>query len=152
MDLIEEYLAGPRRLREAVAGMTDEQLDAQPVPGKMSTRQVVCHIADFEPIYADRIKWVLAEDNPLLPGGDPDRFAARLAYDQRDVAEELQLIELVRSQLARILRATPPAAFQRTGQHTSDGPISAETLLQRIISHIPHHVQFIEEKRKALGI
>lgn len=152
MDLIEQYLAGPRLLREAVAGMTDEQLDARPVPGKMSTRQVVCHVADFEPIYADRIKWVLAEENPLLPGGDPDRFAARLAYDQRDVNEELQLIELVRSQLARILRATPAEALQRSGQHTSDGPITAETLLRNIINHLPHHVRFIEEKRKVLGI
>ena len=77
---IEEYLAGPKLLRDAIAGMSKEQLDARPVPGKWSTREVVCHIADFEPIYADRMKRVIAEHEPTLFGGDPDVFAARLAY------------------------------------------------------------------------
>jgi uncharacterized damage-inducible protein DinB len=83
--LIEQYLDGPRQLREAIAGMTDEQMNAAPVPGKWSTRQVICHIADFEPVYADRMKRALAEDEPTIFGGDPDAFAASLAYDQRDI-------------------------------------------------------------------
>ena len=41
-------------LRNAVAGMTREQLVARPVPGRWSTLEVVCHVADFEPILADR--------------------------------------------------------------------------------------------------
>ena len=53
--LIDEYLAGPQELRDTIAGMTREKIDATPVPGKWSTRQVVCHVADFEPVYADRM-------------------------------------------------------------------------------------------------
>jgi hypothetical protein len=30
------------------------------------------------------------------------------------------------------------------------GPLTLETLVQRITGHIPHHVQFIEDKRKAM--
>jgi hypothetical protein len=152
MNLIEQYLAGPELLRQAVAGMTAEQLDARPVPGKMSTREVVCHIADFEPIYADRMKRVWAEDEPLLAGGDPDLFAAKLAYDARDLEEELWLIEVVRNQMGRIFRALPADAFARCGRHSVDGPLSLQTLLERITNHIPHHVRFIQEKRAALGL
>ena len=150
-NLIDEYLAGPGRLREAVAGMNQEQLRAAPVPGKWSTQQVICHIADFEPVYADRMKRVLAEDNPPLRGGNPDLFAARLAYDERDVEEELALIDVVRRQMARILRTLSPEDFQRSGVHSEDGPLTLETLLRRITEHVPHHVRFIEEKRRALG-
>jgi len=50
--LIDEYLAGPKKLRAAVAGMTAEQLNAHPIPGKWSIKEVVCHIADYEPVYA----------------------------------------------------------------------------------------------------
>ena len=39
-DLISGYCAGPQMLRAAVAGMTAEQLDARPIPGKWSTKQV----------------------------------------------------------------------------------------------------------------
>ncbi|TWU44134.1 DinB superfamily protein [Novipirellula aureliae] len=55
---IEESLDGPKRLQAAIAGMSKEQLDAKPIAGKWSTREVVCHIADFEPVYGDRMKRV----------------------------------------------------------------------------------------------
>ena len=150
--LIDEYLAGPALLRQAVAGMTDEQLDAVPVAGQWSTRQVVAHLCDFEPIYADRIKRVIAEERPTFFGGDPDLFAASLAYDSRDVEQELTLIEAVRGQLAGILRSLPADVFARTGIHSEDGPRTIEQLLRAITGHIPHHVQFIEQKRQALGL
>ena len=149
--LIADYLAGPAALRQAIQGMTPAQLNAAPIPGKWSTRQVICHIADFEPVYADRIKRVIAEDEPLLMSGDPDQFAAKLAYDQRDLETELQLIEVVRRHLASILRTLPAETFQRAGKHSRDGLLTIETLLTRITGHIPHHVQTIAEKRAALG-
>jgi uncharacterized damage-inducible protein DinB len=91
--LIEQYLAGPGLLRRAIAGMTREQLLARPIPSKWSTQEVVCHLADYESIYADRMKRVVALNEPELLKGDPGLFAARLAYDQRDVQEKLVLIE-----------------------------------------------------------
>ena len=78
--LIDEYAAGPKLLQTATAGMTREQVLAKPVPGKWSTLQVVCHLADFEIVYADRLKRVIAENGPTLFGGDPDVFANSLAY------------------------------------------------------------------------
>lgn len=150
-ELIEQYAAGPGILRAAVAGMRAEQFDARPISGKWSTREVICHVADFEPIYADRMKRVIAEDEPTLFGGDPNVFAARLAYAKRDVEEELLLIETVRRQMVRILRTLSPEQFRRCGIHSECGPLALETLLQRIASHIPHHVRFIDEKQAALS-
>lgn len=148
--LIDDYLAGPGQLRAAVAGMTPEQLNARPIPGKWSTRQVVCHLADFECVYADRLKRVIAEEQPTMFGGDPDLFAARLAYDARDLDLELDLVEITRRHVAAILRTLTPADLQRTGNHSEVGPVTLEKLLTNIINHIPHHVRFIEQKRAAL--
>jgi hypothetical protein len=149
--LIEAYLDGPQTLRTAVAGMTREQLLARPVPGKWSTLEVLCHLADFEIVYADRMKRVIAEHEPTMFGGDPKMFSARLAYHDRDAEEELHLVELVRRQMVRILRTLTPEDFERRGNHSESGQITLETLLQRIVGHIPHHVRFIQEKRQALG-
>jgi uncharacterized damage-inducible protein DinB len=149
--LIDSYLAGPQLLRTAVAGMNREQLLARPGPGMWSSLEVLCHLADFEVVYADRMKRVLAENEPTMFGGDPDKFAASLAYHERDAEEELLLVELVRRQMVRILRTLKPEDFQRRGNHSESGPLTLETLLQRVTGHIPHHVRFIEEKRQALG-
>ena len=150
--LIEEYLIGPGLLRRAVAGMTRDQLFARPISGKWTTQEVVCHLADYEPIYADRMKRVIALNEPELLKGDPGLFATRLAYDQRSVEEELALIEITRNQMARILRALKPEGFQRQGCHSRDGALTLEVLLQRITAHIPHHLRFIEAKRRAMAI
>jgi uncharacterized damage-inducible protein DinB len=151
-ELIESYLHGPPTLRRAVAGMSRDQHTARPVPGKWSTLEVVCHIADFEPVYADRMKRVIAEDRPALLGADEKRFAAALAYHDRDVEEELDLIERTRRQMARILRTLEPEALNRVGVHNEAGPRTLEQLLTGITNHILHHVRFIQEKRRALGL
>ena len=148
--LIDDYVTGPQKLRDAIAGMTPNEIDAVPVPGKWSTRQVVCHLADFEPVYADRMKHVIAEDQPKFAGGFQQQFVEHLAYDQRDIEEELTMIEVTRSQMARILRTLPPEAYERTGIHSIDGPMTLRLLLERITNHTPHHSQFIEEKKRAL--
>src|SRR5207253_2019070 len=88
-ELVSAYLDGPRALRQAVAGMSRQQLVARPVAGKWSTLEVVCHVADFEPIMADRMKRVIAEERPALISADENRFAVALAYHERDLEEEL---------------------------------------------------------------
>jgi uncharacterized damage-inducible protein DinB len=150
--LIEDYLAGARDLRRAVAGMSTEQLRARPVAGKWSTLEVVCHLADFDPILADRMKRIIAEDRPQMLGADEQRFAAALAYHDRDVEEELALVERTRAQMARILRTLNPEALQRVGVHNERGPLTLQQLLEVTIKHIPHHLKFVAEKRKALGL
>ena len=150
--LIEQYLDGPKQLRQAVAGMTREQATARPIPGKWSSLEAVCHLADFDPIYVDRMKRVIAEDNPTLLGADQDKFAAALCYQDRDLQEELTIIDVTRRHMARILRKLPDSALQRTGVHNERGPMTLEKLLTTIIGHIPHHAKFILEKRQALGL
>ena len=149
-DLLKQYEQGPDLLKTAISGVRVDQLDQTPVPGKWSIRQVVCHIADFEPVYADRMKRVLVEDNPTMFGGDPDVFAAGLHYEKRNLSGELDLISIVRRQMAVILRNTDIEDFQRTGVHSEAGPLTLETLLERITRHIPHHVKFIEAKIAAM--
>jgi uncharacterized damage-inducible protein DinB len=150
--LIDTYLEGPKLLREAVRGMTRDQLLARPVAGKMSTLEVVCHVADFEPILADRIKRILTHDRPTLLGADENLFTAGLAYQQRDLGEELALIDATRAQLARILRTLTPNVLTRVGVHSERGEMTLERILTMACNHIPHHLPFIAEKKKALGV
>lgn len=150
--LVSQYCAGPDLLRAAVAGMTAEQLDARPVPGKWSTRQVICHLADFEAVYMERMQRVIAECEPTMFSGDPDLFAERLAYNRRDVSVELDFIETTRKHMEPILRSLQPGDYQRHGNHSQAGLITLEKLLTDITNHIPHHIKFIDQKRTALQL
>lgn len=150
--LIEQYAAGTDALRKAVKGMTKEQLVARPVEGKWSTLEVVAHIADFEPILAERMMRVISHERPLLLVADENLFAAALGYQDREADEELALIESTRKRMGRILRGLPAQAANRVGVHSFKGLVSLEAVLTSAVNHIPHHLTFIAEKRKALGL
>jgi uncharacterized damage-inducible protein DinB len=147
---VADYLAGVDLLKKAVAGMSDEQLRARPVEGKWSTLEVVCHLADFEPVLAERMKRIIAMPKPILWGADENDFARTFSYGERDVKEEIALIEATRRQMAKILSALPEASWQREGVHNEKGLVTLEKIVATATRHIPHHVKFIEEKRNAL--
>ncbi|VTS05693.1 DinB family protein [Tuwongella immobilis] len=150
--LIDNYLAVVTQLKSAVADMSHEQLIARPIVGKWSTLELVCHIADFELVLVDRMKRIIAMDRPLLLVADEDRFTETLGYQERDLEEELKLIEVTRSQMARILRLLPLETFQRSGVHSFRGLVTLEATLTMATNHIPHHLKFLHEKRAALGL
>src|SRR5260370_1151887 len=79
-NLIDQYEAGAAALRAAVAGMSREPLVARPIAGKLSTLEVVCHPADLDPIHADRMKRVSAEERPSRVGPDDNRVLDAPAY------------------------------------------------------------------------
>lgn len=149
--LAAEYLAGAAALRAAVAGMTREQLIARPVAGKWSTLEVVAHIADFEAVIADRIRRVIATDDAVLLAADENFYAEKLRYQDRDVEEELAVVEATRKSVARLIASLTPAEFARTGTHSVRGPLTLQRVIEMAVNHIPHHAAFIAAKRAALG-
>jgi uncharacterized damage-inducible protein DinB len=122
------------------------------VSGKWSILEVVCHLADSDQAWAHRIKRVIAEENPLLIGYDESRFAAALGYHDRDVMQELEFSERTRRQLAQIVRGLKPEALARCGIHSESGRLNLEQMLQIEIAHVEHHLTFLVEKRRALGL
>ena len=152
IEYADAYLARAAMLRDAVRGMSREQLLARPVPGKWSTLEVIVHIADFETVYVDRILRMLALDKPLMLGASENDFAANLNPHGRDAEEELAVVDALCAKVARLLRGLTPAHLQRTGVHSERGLLTLAQLLDYAIAHVPHHVKHVAEKRKALGL
>ena len=56
----------PARLREAVKGLNQQQLDTPYRPGGWTVRQLVHHVADSHMNAYGRLKLTLTEDEPLI--------------------------------------------------------------------------------------
>ncbi|HYH63480.1 MAG TPA: DinB family protein [Urbifossiella sp.] len=151
-DLADDYLRPLAELRAAVAGMTREQLVARPVAGRWSTLEVLAHLADFEPVFVERMKRVLAYDVPPLAAADETAFSQALRYHDRDAAEELAVIEATRASAARLIRGLTPEQLARTGVHSARGVQTLEQIIRSVTGHIAHHLPFVREKRAALGL
>jgi len=149
--LIEQYEAGGGELRAAVDGLSPDALPAFPVPGTWSIQQIVHHLVDSDLIHADRMKRIIAEENPQLIGFDESKFAANLHYHQQSVNDGITIFDLNRRNFARVLRQLPDLAFDRVGTHNERGPMTLADLLSDTVDHLSHHLKFIAQKRKMLS-
>ncbi len=149
--LIEAYVAGPAKLRAAVAGLSPEDVRARPGPGAWSILEVVVHLADSDAISVDRMKRMLIEENPSLLYADETAYVVRLHTHDQDLEDALTLLEVGRRQWARVLRLLPDAAFARTGQHNRSGTVTVGEYVASYIDHIDDHLKFIIGKRTNLG-
>lgn len=148
--IIQAYVKGIDALTGAVAGMTVDQLRARPSAGRWSSLEVVCHIADCEQFFADRMKRTIAMERPLLMGADGSIYPEPLSYQQREIQEELDLVAATRRQLARCLRLLPANAWQRTAVHSEAGLVTLLQLLEHAVDHLNDHLVYISEKRTAM--
>jgi hypothetical protein len=146
--LIAEYKDGYRAIAEALAGATDEELDARPAPNKWSAREVAHHLGDSEMAAAIRFRMLLALDRPTIVGYDQDEFARRLHYD-RPIEASIDAFKSARRATAEILDALSEADWQREGTHTESGRYTMERWLEIYASHAHKHAEQIKVARSA---
>jgi hypothetical protein len=147
-ELIEQYKDGYRVVADAVAGATDEELDARPAPNKWSAREIVHHLADSEMTSAVRLRLLIATPNPHIVGYDQDEFAKRLYYD-RPIEASLDAFAAARRATAQILDRLSEAEWLREGTHSEVGKYSVLRWLEIYAAHAHAHADQIRIARGA---
>ena len=140
--LIDLYKDGYRVVAEAVAGVSDAQLDARPAPHKWTAREVVHHLADSEMSAAIRLRLLVATPSPQIVGFDQDEFARTLYYD-RPINASLDAFNAARRSTAEILDRLTPVQWLRAGTHTEHGAYTVERWLEIYSSHAHKHADQI---------
>lgn len=150
-EIVDRYEHGGDKLRQAVQGLTREDLHAFPVPGTWSIQQIVMHVVDSDLVIADRMKRVIAEDGPVLQAFDETKWARNLLYEFQSADQAVALFTMNRRMMAEVLRRLPDEAFVRTGRHTERGDVTLADLLRGAVDHLEHHLKFVYSKREKLG-
>src|SRR5262245_15577129 len=146
---IELYERGPVRLQDALHLVPDEVVKWRPAPGKWSVHEIICHCADSETNGAVRLRYVLAEKDPVLQAYDQDAWARVFDYHSRPLPPALAVVEAVRAHTAALLRTLPEEAWARAGRHSESGAYSTETWLRIYSDHLEGHVRQIERNLEA---
>jgi uncharacterized damage-inducible protein DinB len=150
-EVIDRYAAGGPLLAYAVGGLSPEQEQARPGPGAWSVAELVAHLLDSDLVYADRMKRVIAEDEPALLAFDENRWIARLDCQHLPVQEAVNLLTANRHWIARILRHCSEDDFARVGIHSEAGRQTLTHLVANMVTHLDHHLRFLYGKRASLG-
>ena len=143
--LIRQYAEGPRRLRQTLAKVPAAARKWRPAPGEWSVHEVVCHCADSETNAAARIRYVVAEKDPLVVGYDENVWAVRFDYHSHPLEAALAVVEAVRANTAALIERLPEEAWAREGRHTESGRYTAEDWLRIYAEHLEEHARQIEK-------
>src|SRR5438094_9447917 len=91
--LIERYARGPALLKAALKKVPAAAMQWRPAPGRWSAHEVIVHCADSETNANLRIRYLLAEEQPVIQGYDQDRWAKVLDYHSSPVDAALPTLE-----------------------------------------------------------
>jgi DinB family protein len=148
-DRIRRYEAGPARLKAALAKVPAEAMKWRPGKGKWSVHEVVCHCGDSEANGALRIRYLVAEPDPLIVGYDQARWAEVFDYHDAPIEPALATVEAVRANTAALLKRLPEGAWSVAGRHTESGRYTVEDWLGIYAEHLEKHSGQIERNLAA---
>ena len=150
-EFIREIAELPRKLRDAVAGLTDAQLDTPYRPGGWTVRQVVHHLADSHIHSYIRFKLAVTEDQPTIKPYDEARWAELKEARTAPVAVSLDLIDALHRRWVMLLENMTDADFKRAFHHPENGIMQLEPTVEMYAWHGRHHVAHIQALRRRMG-
>ncbi len=149
---IDDLATLPGKLREAVSGLSEAQLNTPYRDGGWTVRQVVHHVADSHMNAYIRWKLALTEDNPAINPYNEAEWATLPDVKQVPVETSLALLSALHERLVSTVRNMSEAEFDRTYYHTErkrSQPL--HEVLALYAWHSKHHTAHITALRKRSG-
>jgi uncharacterized damage-inducible protein DinB len=149
-DAIESVAQTPGKLRAAITGLDDQQLDTPYRPGGWTVRQVTHHLPDSHLNAYVRFKLALTEEVPTIKPYQEDRWA-QLADSALPVEVSLQLLEALHRRWVVLLDSIQEAQWSRQLIHPESGQQRLDQLLAMYAWHGPHHTAQVTRLRERMG-
>lgn len=148
---LQEVEQTPAKLRAAVKGLSDSQLDTPYRPDGWTVRQVVHHVPDSHLNAYVRFKLGLTEDDPTIKPYAEDRWAELSDTKATPIEVSLTLLDSLHDRWVRLLRSLTPEQWKRTFRHPEMGPMTLEKTLALYAWHGRHHAAHVTELRKRMS-
>ena len=156
--VLARFMEGPALLERALAGVQDAELDAPPLQGGWTIRQIVHHIVDGDDIWKLGIKVALGNERVEFSLDwyrtlQQEVWADRWAYANRSIDTSLALLKAIRNHVLQLLEQVPDGWYRSVGFRKPNGeiervPVGAVVELQA--EHVVHHVERIRAIRSEI--
>ena len=134
--------ATPHRLAAQLDRLGPDGVERPYAPGKWNARQVLCHLADTEIVFAFRLRQTLAEEHHVVQPMDQEKWAAN--YDAYGARAALEVFTAVRKWNLALLAVVPPAVMSKPVTHPERGQLTFGVLVETMAGHDLNHIKQIE--------
>jgi hypothetical protein len=138
----EVIAATAQRLGGFMETIGKEGANRAPAPGKWSPREILCHLADCEIVFAFRLRQALAENNHVIQPFDQDKWAA--SYAAFDAPSAFAVFTTVRHWNVLLVGSLPTEALAKKLSHPERGEMTFQTVLETMAGHDLNHLGQLE--------
>ena len=150
-EAIREIASAPEKIRAAVKGLNDTQLDTPYREDGWTVRQVVHHLADSHMNAYVRWRLALTEMEPTIKPYEESAWAKLEDAAHAPVEASLRLLEGLHERWTSLLHSVKQQEFARTFRHPEHGVRTLDWMLFLYAWHGKHHTAHITELRKQKG-
>jgi hypothetical protein len=129
-------------LRELAEQIGPSRITDAPAPGKWSARDILCHLADCEIVFAFRLRQALAEDHHVIQPFDQNLWAK--TYGDGDANAALATFAAVRSWNLALLRGVTPEQQRKPVTHPERGEMPFDAIVETMGGHDLNHIKQLE--------
>jgi DinB superfamily len=148
---LDQIAETPARMRAAIDGLSDSQLDTPYRTGGWTVRQLAHHVPDSHINSYTRFRLALTENDPVIKPYEEARWAELSDARTMPVEPSLRLLESLHARWVPLLRSLSDMDWKRTFRHPELGPVRLEQNAALYAWHGRHHVAHITSLRERMG-
>lgn len=141
-DPLQVIAATPKRLEDLAAALGPKGLKRSLAPGKWSAREILCHLADCESVFAFRLRQALAEEHHVIQPFDQDKWAS--TYSAYEARAALAVFSAVRQWNLALIGTATPAMLSKTLNHPERGEVTFRVLIETMAGHDLNHLRQLD--------
>lgn len=152
--LLPSLEVGPRAIERLMDHVDPLRIDLPTHPDRFTPREVVAHLADWEPIFLWRMKQCLQVSGGTIEGIDEGVRAVEQNYAKLDWREQSRLFKERRAETAAWLRSVKEGDWEKFVVHNERGKQTLYDQANMLLGHDLYHIDQLCEvvaASKAVG-
>jgi len=141
-----------KTIASLILKLNNRQIQHSAVPGKWSIHENIAHLAKYQPIFLDRIRKILTNDDPEFEAYRAENDNEFEIYCAFTTYELLKKISTDREVIYHLITHLPPDKLDRTGIHPKFGKLTVLDWTEFFLLHEAHHLYTIFQLVHGVGV
>lgn len=133
--------ASPIVIQRLIMAMAASDFDRAMEEGRFTPREVVAHLADWEPILRERFRTAMETPGGRVEAYDEAKMAADKRYSEWDIFEQAGKFRDEREKTLTFIGSFTKEDLQKTMLHPERGELTIQDLEMALLGHDMYHIE-----------
>ena len=139
--LLPALQSGPVVIERLVRAISPAHYDLALIADRFTPREVIAHLADWEPIMLARMQQARAQPGSTVMGQDEGEMAIRNGYRASNIDEQLMHFAAKRMETIAFVQSLTPDELPRTVVHNERGAMTLDDQANLLVGHDLYHIE-----------